>query len=96
MNQTPHIMEHHILESTLSPVERQFLDLMRHGDNFFKIELLRPAKSYYKKALELNIEAEKVKEKIAECDRLLSFEIKVIRILVAITVALVAAYYFLK
>ncbi len=89
-------MEHHILESTLSPAERRFLDLMRHGDNFFKIELLRPAKSYYLKALELNLETEKVKEKIAECDKLLSFEIKVIRILAAITVALVLAYYFLK
>jgi hypothetical protein len=86
-------MEHSILESTLSPVERRFLDLMRHGDNFLKIELLRPAKSYYLKALELNLETEKVKEKIAECDRLLAFELKVIRVLVVIGVVLVMAYY---
>ena len=85
-------MEPHILESTLSPAERRFLDLMRHGDNFLKIELLRPAKSYYEKALELNIETEKVKEKIAECDRLLAFELKVIWILVAISAVLVLAY----
>jgi len=89
-------MEHSILESTLSPAERRFLDLMRHGDNFMKIELLRPAKSYYKRALELNLETEKVKQKIADCDRLLAYERKVIRILVALTAALVLTFYLLK
>ena len=84
-------MEQPILESTLSPAERKFLDLMNHGDNFLKIELLRPAKSYYKKALELNIETEAVKQKIALCDHLLAFEIKVIRILVIIAAILVLA-----
>jgi hypothetical protein len=82
-------MEHHILESTMTPAERRFLDLMRHGDNFLKIELLRPAKSYYKKALELNLETEKVKEKIAVCDKLLAFEIRVIWILAAIAAVIV-------
>jgi len=85
-------MEPHILESTLSRSERKFLDLLRHGDNFFKIELLRPAKSYYQKALELNIDAEKVKQKIADCDRLLKFELKVIWVIVAITAILIIAY----
>ncbi len=85
-------MEHSILESTLGHSEREYLDLMRHGDNFFKIELLRPAKSYYQKALQLNIETEKVKQRIAECDRLLAFEIKVIWILVAIAVVFVLAF----
>lgn len=88
-------MEHPILESTLSPAERKFLDLMRHGDNFFKIELLRPAKSYYQKALELNLDTENVKRKIADCDRLLSFERKVILILVAITAVIVLAVYLI-
>ena len=88
-------MEHPILESTLSPAERKFLDLMRHGDNFFKIELLRPAKSYYQKALELNLDTENVRRKIADCDRLLSFERKVILILVAITAAIVLAVYLI-
>lgn len=89
-------MEHHILESTLSPAERKFLDLMRHGDNFLKIEILRPAISYYKKALELNIDTDIVKKKIAECERQLAFEQKVIRILVGITAVLVLAYLFLR
>lgn len=85
------VMENHILQSTLSPAERKFLDLMVHGDNFFRIELLRPAKKYYKLALELNLETEKVKQKIADCDRLLAYEIKVIRILVVISVLVIAS-----
>ena len=86
-------MENSILKSTLSPAERRFFDLMEHGDNFLKIELLRPAKSYYLKALELNLETEKVKEKIAECNRLLAIELKVIWILVAIGAVLTLAYF---
>ena len=86
-------MEHHILESTLTPAERRFWDLMRHGDNFFKIELLRPAKSYYQKALEFNLETDKVKQKIADCNRLLAFEVKVIWILLVIAALVVLVVY---
>lgn len=89
-------MEYHSSENTLSLAERDFLDLMNHGDDFFKIELLRPAKSCYKKALELNIESEKVKQKIDQCNRLLAFELKVIRILVVIAAVLVLAFFILK
>lgn len=84
-------MEHSVLESTLTPTGRKFLDLMRHGDNFLKIELLRPAKNYYLRALALNLETEKVQHKILECDRLLAIEIKVIRILVVIGIVIVLA-----
>ena len=87
-------MEYSILESTLSHAEREYLELMRHGDNYFKIELLRPAKSYYKKALQLNIETEKVKQRIAECDRLLAFEIKVIWILALRAACFILAFIF--
>ena len=86
-------MSHHTSEFASSPAERAFLDRMQHGDDFLKIELLRPAKKWYKKALELNIEPEKVKQKIAECDRLLAFEIKVIKILAAIAAVLILALY---
>ncbi len=82
-------MEHSVLESTLTPTGRKFLDLIRHGDNFLKIELLRPAKNYYLRALALNLETEKVQQKISECDRLLAFEIKVIKILVLIGAGIV-------
>ena len=86
-------MAHHSSETTLSPAEREFADLMQRGDDFFKIQLLRPAKSWYQKALALNIETEKVKQKIAECNKQLAFEVKVIRILVAVVAALVLLYY---
>jgi len=65
---------------------QEFQDLIEHGDDFLKIELLRPAKKYYKKALELNIEPEKIRQKIEECDRLLNFEKRVVRILLVIAV----------
>ncbi len=88
-------MDHHLLESTLTPTERKFLDLMKHGDNFLRIELLRPAKSYYKKALELNLDTEKVQQKIAECDKLLAFEVKVIWIIVAVSAALGLTFFLI-
>ncbi len=72
--------------------EHDFLDFMQHGNDFFKIELLRPAKSWYKKALKLNMEVDLVKKRIAECDRLLAFENKVVRIVVSITAVLVLVY----
>lgn len=84
-----YIMEHRSPQTTLGHAEKEFLDLVQHGDDFFKIELLRPAKSWYKKALKLNIETERIKQKIAECDRLLAFEQKVIKILVAIAAVIV-------
>jgi hypothetical protein len=86
-------MAHHSSETTLSPAEREFADLMKHGDDFLKIQLLRPAKSWYQKALAMNIETEKVKEKLAECDKQLAFERKVIKILIAVSAVLVFFYF---
>ncbi len=88
-------MGHDSSETAMSHAEIQFLDLMRHGDDFFKIELLRPAKAWYLKALELNIDTENVKLKIAECNRLLVFEVKVIKILGVILAAIVLAFFIL-
>lgn len=77
-------MEPNYSKSSMTHAELEFMDLMRHGDDFFKIELWRPAKNWYKKALPLNIEPERVEHKIAECEKLLVKEMKIIRILVAI------------
>ncbi|HEY9115192.1 MAG TPA: hypothetical protein VIN10_10865 [Bacteroidales bacterium] len=85
-------MAHHSSETTLSPAEREFMDFMQRGDDFFKIELLRPAKSWYIKALAMNIETEKVRKKIAACNEQLAFEIKVIKILTAIVVITVLGF----
>jgi hypothetical protein len=87
-------MANHSSETTLSAADRIFMDLIQHGDDFYKIELWAPAKNWYKKALELNPETEKVKQKIAECDRLLKIEFKVRMILVAVAVAVLGLVYF--
>jgi hypothetical protein len=89
-------MAQHASETTMNPAEREFMDLMQHGDDLLKIELLRPARTWYQRALKLNIETKKVEQKIAECDRLLAFERKVIRILAAIAAVIVLVSYLLK
>jgi hypothetical protein len=83
------------LETKNSTTLRDFKEFMQKGDDFFKIELLRPAKIWYSKALSLNIQTEQVKPKIEECDRLLSFENKVVKILVSIVSAVLLIYFFL-
>jgi len=89
-------MAHTTHNENLSPAEREYHDFMQHANDLFKIELLRPAKSWYKKALDLNIENEKVKQQIAECDRLLAFEKKMIWIVVAVAVAIVLFIQFIR
>ena len=88
-------MVDHSSNTKLNRMEREFIDYMQHGDDFFKIELWRPARSWYKKALALNIETEKVKHKIAECDRKQAFEVKVIWTLVVIAALISLACYLL-
>jgi len=73
--------------------ERDFAEFMLRGDDFFKIELLRQAKSWYTRALSLSPGNETAKHQLAECERLLTFERKVVRILLAIGAALILVYY---
>lgn len=77
-------------------VERDFMDFMQRGDDFFKIELLRQAISWYNKALKLNIETGKVKQKLTECERMLALENKVVKILCSIAVVLLAVYFIFR
>jgi hypothetical protein len=89
-------MAHIISEIPSNPIEVEFMDMMQHADDFFKIELLRQAKSWYKKALTLNMDTERVKQQIAECDRLLKYENKVVKIIVAIAAVFVVIAYFMS
>jgi hypothetical protein len=89
-------MEAHSSETGLSRAEREYADYMEHGDDFFKIELWRPARRWYKKALELNIDNERVRRKIAECDKLQAFEVKVILRLIAVAAVLILACYIFR
>lgn len=85
-------METNNSESRLSPAESDFVEFMQRGDDFYKIELLRQAKIWYSKALMLNIQNEKAKSSISECESLLKFENKVVYILISIASAIVLFY----
>jgi hypothetical protein len=87
-------MVHNISESKMSSAESKFNEFIQKGDDFYKIELLRQAKSWYNKALALNIENDRVKSRISDCERLLAFESKVVYILISIASALVLVYLF--
>ncbi len=86
-------MAHSTTENSLSPAEKEFQNLMRQGDDFYKIELLRHAKSWYKKALEKNIDPDTVKQKISACDQLLSKERKIVFILLGIALVAILIWY---
>jgi hypothetical protein len=89
-------MAHTSLETTLNPVDREFRDMVQHGDDFFKVELLKHAKSWYQKALKMNIETETVKQKIENCNKLLKFERKVTWVLIAIAAVAIISWYLLS
>jgi len=89
------IMAHTSTEN-LSTSERDFAELVQRGDDFFKIELLRHAKSLYKKALEFNFETEKINQKIVDCDKKQASERKVIYILLAVAIVTIALYWLLS
>lgn len=86
-------MENNNSESEISLEVRNFNDNMQRGDDFYKIELLRQAKSWYTKALSFNIDSEKVKSKILECERQIAFENKIVTVLICIGV--VVLFYLL-
>jgi len=79
-------------ETTSGPAERNLMYLIEHGDDFLKIELLRPALSYYRRALVLNPGNEEIERKIAECERLLVIERRAIWILAPIGAVIIAFY----
>ena len=79
-------------QTQMSVTERDYLEFVQRGDDFFKVELLRPAISWYNKALAINTASKEVKYKIDECERLLVFERKIVRILLAIGSVLILAY----
>ena len=83
-------------EIFIDSTERDFREFIRKGDDFFKIELLRQARSWYKKALLLNVDNNKAKAQIDECNRLLAYESRVVRILLVIASVLIAGILILK
>jgi len=89
-------MSHITIETPTNQADRHLADLLRQADDFFKIELLRPARSYYEKALLFDPSSKKIQHQISECDRLLAFERKVIWILLAVTAVIVGVVLLVK
>jgi len=86
-------MEHHEPENPLSREERIFNEELQRGDDFFKIEIFRSAKSCYLRALEMNMNSKIVQEKIKDCDRLLKYERKIFSILGIVAVCILILGY---
>lgn len=89
-------MAHIASGQPMDPKEQQLMGLLQNGDDFLKIELLRPAKSYYERALKLDPDNKSIENKIRECDKMLAFERKVMAILVAIAALLIITLLLLK
>ena len=85
-------MSHETTEAQVNVTDRDFNEFIQRADDFFKIQLLRQARSWYQKAYELNPQDRDVEQKIAECNRLLTYENKVVRILVSIGIGLTLVY----
>lgn len=75
--------------------ERMFSDYMQRGDDFYKIELLRQAITWYNKAFDINKNDEVLKYRLSECKRLLEYETKVVYILLSVTSIIVLTYFVL-
>ena len=88
-------MAHHSTEKELSPAESKYEEIITRADDFFKIQLLRQAKSWYRQAHELNPEDEYAKQRMEECEKLLAHENRVVYILLAIAAVVILAYIFL-
>ncbi len=89
-------MAYNTSEFSSGPSDPRFMEFILRGDDFLNIQLLRQAKSWYIKALELDLGSESVKHKIAECDRLLAYERKVVWILLAIASGLLLVFLLLS
>ncbi|MBI4645533.1 MAG: hypothetical protein HY738_02800 [Bacteroidia bacterium] len=75
--------------SHLSKEELLFRDYMNRGNDFMKIEIYRHAKTWFTRALELNINNELAKERLDECFKLIKKEIKIIATIAIIVVVVI-------
>lgn len=81
--------------SETDSIESIFNEFMQRGDDFYKIEILRQAITWYKKAFKINHENETVISRITECERLLAYETKVVYILLSIASVLALVHFII-
>ena len=63
-------------EVILTKEEKIYNDLIRRGDDFFKIELFKSARGMFEEAMKYKPNDEATKSKIAECRRLVRRDTK--------------------
>lgn len=88
-------MEQDNSESKKNTAELKFSEYMQRGNDFYKIELLRQALTWYRKAFDINNENETIKLRISECERLLAYENKVVYILLSLASFALLVYFIL-
>jgi hypothetical protein len=79
-----------------SPEEEIYLDCLKNGDDFSKIEILYLAKYWYQKALETGFEPELMKKRLDKIDQNLRFERKVVTILVVIATVIILGIFIFR
>jgi hypothetical protein len=72
----------------ISPEEKEYNDLIRRGDDFFKIDLFKSAKEMYEKVLLIKPDDPDTVSKISECKRLIKRDTK--RVLIVLPFILIA------
>ncbi|MCX6230564.1 MAG: hypothetical protein NTZ33_03375 [Bacteroidetes bacterium] len=77
-------MAHLETDQNLSPEEKNFFDLISHGENFMKIQIYRNARECYEAALKMNVNNELAGAKLADCNAKIKSESKIIIAIVAV------------
>lgn len=82
-------------KTSLSREEQLYHDFIRRAEDFMKIEIFRNAKECYKLALDTGVDNKYVNKQISLLDQKIKSEVKTIRIILAIAVAIIATVIWL-
>lgn len=88
--------DHHEEVSSLSPQEIKFNDLIKRGDDLFNIKIYRYARDWYQRAFEMHVNDKLAEQKINELNSIQKSSNKIISLIVAIAVVIIAAVWIYK
>lgn len=86
------------METTIKQTqeEKKFEECLKNGDDFFKIEIYRLAKEWYKRALETGIKPEVVNARLKDLNKKIASERKTIFILMGIAAVIILSVVIIK
>lgn len=87
---------HHEEDLNLTPEQKKFNDLIKHGDDFAKIEIFRLAVETYQEALAMGVDDKLAKSKLAYCKHKLSFEKRVFTYIAIVAVIIVGFVWAIR